>query len=49
MSFSALPNPAVSFIGRKNSGKTTLLEKVIAYLSEKGLRIATIKHHGPRF
>lgn len=46
MSFSVLPSPAVSFIGRKNSGKTTLLEKVIAYLSEKGLRIATIKHHG---
>lgn len=41
-----IPTPAVSFIGRKNSGKTTLLEKVIATLSDQGLRIATIKHHG---
>lgn len=46
MNFSPLPSPAVSFIGRKNSGKTTLLEKIIANLSQKGLRVATIKHHG---
>ncbi len=46
MNFSSLPSPAVSFIGRKNSGKTTLLEKIIANLSQKGLRVATIKHHG---
>ncbi len=33
-------------IGYKNSGKTTLIEKLIKYLSEKRIRIATIKHHG---
>lgn len=42
----ALPSPALSFIGRKNSGKTTLLEKTIAELTRRGLKVATIKHHG---
>jgi molybdopterin-guanine dinucleotide biosynthesis protein MobB len=37
--------PAVCFIGRQNSGKTTLLEKVIAALTARGIKIATIKHH----
>jgi molybdopterin-guanine dinucleotide biosynthesis protein MobB len=37
--------PAVAIVGRKNSGKTTLLEKLIAALSRRGLRIATVKHH----
>lgn len=46
MNAPSTPSPAISFIGRKNSGKTTLLEKLIANLSDKGLRIATIKHHG---
>lgn len=41
-----IPTPALSFVGRKNSGKTTLLEKLIAHLSAQGLNIATIKHHG---
>lgn len=40
------PSPAVSFVGRHNSGKTTLLEKVIAELVSRGLNIGTIKHHG---
>lgn len=46
MNTPSTPSPAISFIGRKNSGKTTLFEKLIANLSDKGLRIATIKHHG---
>ncbi len=44
------PSPAVLFVGRQNSGKTTLLEKVIACLTQRGLSIATLKHHGhPNF
>ena len=40
------PSPAVSFVGRHNSGKTTLLVKVIAELVSRGLDIGTVKHHG---
>ena len=40
------PSPAVTFVGRQNSGKTTLLEKVIAELTAQGLSIGTLKHHG---
>lgn len=40
------PSPAVSFVGRQNSGKTTLLERVIRTLSSDGLKVASIKHHG---
>jgi len=36
--------PILSIVGRSNSGKTTLLEKLVARLSADGLRIATIKH-----
>ncbi|MDR3037092.1 MAG: molybdopterin-guanine dinucleotide biosynthesis protein B [Coriobacteriales bacterium] len=37
--------PAVAFVGKQNSGKTTLLEKLIAALSDRGVRVATVKHH----
>jgi molybdopterin-guanine dinucleotide biosynthesis protein MobB len=37
--------PAVAFVGKQNSGKTTLLEKLIATLSDHAIRVATIKHH----
>jgi molybdopterin-guanine dinucleotide biosynthesis protein MobB len=36
--------PAVSIVGRKNSGKTTLIEGVVAELKRRGYRIGTIKH-----
>lgn len=36
--------PAVSFIGWKNSGKTTLLVSVAAELKRRGIRVATLKH-----
>jgi len=36
--------PILSIVGRSNSGKTTLLEKLIAELTNHGLRIGTIKH-----
>ncbi len=36
--------PVLSIVGRSNSGKTTLLEKLIAALAHQGLRVGTIKH-----
>lgn len=33
-------------VGYQNSGKTTLMEKLIRAASKQGLRVATIKHHG---
>lgn len=35
--------------GVKNSGKTTLMEKLIACLSQQGLRVAAVKHDGHDF
>lgn len=43
---SGAPAPAIAFIGYQNSGKTTLVEKVITRLTKRGLRVGTIKHHG---
>ncbi|HPC86714.1 MAG TPA: molybdopterin-guanine dinucleotide biosynthesis protein B [Smithellaceae bacterium] len=37
--------PIVSIVGKSNSGKTTLLEKIVADLVRRGYRIATIKHN----
>lgn len=37
--------PVVSFVGYANSGKTTLLTKVIIALKGYGIKVATIKHH----
>ena len=43
----AVVTPAIFQIaGFKDSGKTTLLEKVIGGLAESGYQTATIKHHG---
>jgi molybdopterin-guanine dinucleotide biosynthesis protein B len=44
--------PIVSFIGWHDSGKTTLVSKVVAHLKEKGLRVAVVKstkHTGIEF
>ena len=41
--------PVVAICGIKNSGKTTLLTKVIPLLTERGLRVAAIKHDGHDF
>ncbi len=40
--------PIVSIVGRSNSGKTTLIEKLVAELVHRGYKVATIKHdvHG---
>jgi len=36
--------PVVSFVGRSNSGKTTLLEKLIVLLRQRGYRVGVVKH-----
>ena len=40
--------PIVSIVGTSDSGKTTLVEKLVAELVRRGYRVATIKHdvHG---
>src|SRR5437016_2391063 len=45
---SPLP-PIVCFVGRSNSGKATLIERLIPVLVREGYRIATIKHAGHGF
>jgi molybdopterin-guanine dinucleotide biosynthesis protein B len=37
--------PIVSIVGRSNTGKTTLIEKLIRELRRRGYRVATIKHN----
>jgi molybdopterin-guanine dinucleotide biosynthesis protein MobB len=37
--------PVVSVVGKSNSGKTTLVEKMIGELVRRGYRVATIKHN----
>ncbi|MDM7999640.1 MAG: molybdopterin-guanine dinucleotide biosynthesis protein B [Dehalococcoidia bacterium] len=39
----------VSIVGRSNSGKTTLLEKLIAELKRRGYTVAAVKHSGSDF
>jgi molybdopterin-guanine dinucleotide biosynthesis protein MobB len=36
--------PVVATVGRSNSGKTTLLEKLIPELQRRGYRVAVVKH-----
>lgn len=40
---------AVSFVAKSGTGKTTLLEKVIALLKRRGYRVGVIKHDAHRF
>ncbi len=37
--------PIVSVVGSPDSGKTTLIEKLVPILVGKGLRVAVVKHH----
>lgn len=39
----------ISVVGRKNSGKTTLIERMIPVLRARGLRVAVIKHDAHDF
>ncbi len=36
----------LQIVGYQNSGKTTLVEKVVYALAEQNMKVATIKHHG---
>jgi len=40
--------PIVSIVGKSDSGKTTLIEKLLPALTGRGYRVATVKHdvHG---
>jgi molybdopterin-guanine dinucleotide biosynthesis protein B len=40
--------PIISVISKKNSGKTTLLEKLVPVMKQRGYRVGTVKHdtHG---
>jgi molybdopterin-guanine dinucleotide biosynthesis protein MobB len=37
--------PIISIVGKSNSGKTTLVEKLIPEFIKRGYRVATIKHN----
>jgi molybdopterin-guanine dinucleotide biosynthesis protein B/molybdopterin-guanine dinucleotide biosynthesis protein len=41
--------PALSFVAKSGTGKTTLLEQVIAELTGRGWRVGSIKHHTHSF
>jgi len=36
--------PVVSIVGKSNSGKTTVIERLVQELKSRGYRVATIKH-----
>ncbi|MBI4726502.1 molybdopterin-guanine dinucleotide biosynthesis protein B [candidate division TA06 bacterium] len=39
--------PIISFVGHSNSGKTTLIKKIVRILNRKGYRVGVLKHtHG---
>lgn len=40
-----IPSPAISIVGRHNSGKTTLIVKLISELVSRGLDVGSVKHH----
>ena len=44
-----MKNNIISFVAKSGTGKTTLLEKVIAELKLRGYRIGVIKHDAHRF
>ena len=41
--------PVLAFAAYSGTGKTTLIERLVVSLKEKGLRVAVIKHDGHRF
>lgn len=41
--------PAVSFVAKSGTGKTTLLEKVLGELVRRGRRVGSVKHDAHRF
>ncbi len=45
----AAAGKTVAFVARSGTGKTTLLEKVIAELKRRGYRVGALKHDAHRF
>lgn len=41
--------PAFGIAGFKNSGKTTLVERLVKEMTSRGLRVSTVKHSHHRF
>jgi molybdopterin-guanine dinucleotide biosynthesis protein B len=41
--------PVICFVGRSNTGKTTLIEKLIVILKDRGIKVGTVKHHHQDF
>jgi molybdopterin-guanine dinucleotide biosynthesis protein B len=41
--------PMISIVGRKHSGKTTLVVKLVGELVRRGHRVTTIKHGSHTF
>ena len=41
--------PVISIVGKSKVGKTTFIERLIPVLKDKGLKVATIKHHPHNF
>ncbi|MEN8134906.1 MAG: molybdopterin-guanine dinucleotide biosynthesis protein B [Thermodesulfobacteriota bacterium] len=44
-----MPPQIIALVGKPDSGKTTLLEKLIPELNRRGYRIGTVKHHVHQF
>lgn len=44
-----MPVNVVSFVAKSGTGKTTLLEKVISELKQRGYRVGAIKHDAHQF
>ncbi len=44
-----MTTPALSFVAKSGTGKTTLLEKLITALKERGYRVGIIKHDAHHF
>ena len=40
-----IPSPAIAVVGRHNSGKTTLVVKLIEELTSRGRDVGSVKHH----
>ena len=41
--------PVIAFAAYSGTGKTTLIEKLVCELEDRGLRLAVIKHDGHKF
>lgn len=44
-----MDRPVISVVGKADSGKTTLIEKLVPELKRRGYRVGTIKHDTHRF